>query len=348
MENGSNRSYPGCDQAMTSGVRQQLLLAQGATAALSLAACVIAMLLVCLCRVCRRFTHRISFYLLFSASLTELAFCLQTALYNYDPSSTTYVTVCKILGFLLEYTIWFMLLFMSVLMFHLACLTILIEIRATILVGVTYRVLISTLSDPAETTRTKARRQALCLETWYVLVPALVPLVFIWIPFMHDAYGLAGAWCWIRQRDDNCSQLTAGLVEQYTLWYGPLFVLCFVDAVIISAILVILCKKACSRETPDQIYMSTLKENAPLMIYPIFYQILNCVAVAQRIHESVTSQTSYALWMMHATIPPLWGLIFATAYILYLIIWKLSNRATNSPSERSPLLRSEIEIIEST
>ena len=53
---------------------------------------------------------------------------------------------------------------MSVLVSHLSCLIILIEIRPTILLGVTYRELIITLSEPADRTSTKARRQALCLE----------------------------------------------------------------------------------------------------------------------------------------------------------------------------------------
>ena len=81
----------------------------------------------------------------------EAAFCLQTAMYNYDSSSTAYVAGCKAIGFLLEFSVWVMLLYMSVLVFHLACLTILIEIRSTILIGVTYCVLmILTLSEPAE------------------------------------------------------------------------------------------------------------------------------------------------------------------------------------------------------
>ena len=74
-----------------------------------------------------------------------------------------------------------MLLCMSVLVFHLACLTILIEIRSTILIGVTYCVLILTLSEPAENTETKARHQAVLLESCYdVLLPILqYPALFL-------------------------------------------------------------------------------------------------------------------------------------------------------------------------
>ena len=121
----------------------------------------------------------------------------------------------------------------------LSCLIILIEIRPIILLGVTYRELIITLSEPADRTSTKARRQALCLEICYVFVPIVISLLFVWIPFLHDAYGLAGAWCWIRQKDDNCDSLLAGKIEQYVLGYGPVSFLCIVAMVIVAAVLVI-------------------------------------------------------------------------------------------------------------
>ena len=60
----------------------------------------------------------------------------------------------------------------------------------------------------------------------------------MWIPFLHDAYGLAGAWCWIRQKDDNCDSLLAGKIEQYVLGYGPVSFLCIVAMVIVAAMLV--------------------------------------------------------------------------------------------------------------
>ena len=335
--------------AVDANLRHEVLIAQGATAALSLAACVVALLLACIFKVGRRFTHRVSLYLLIAAALTEATFCLQTTLYNYDQASTGYVVGCKMIGLLLEFSVWVMLLYMSVLVFHLACLTILIEIRSTILIGVTYRVLITTLSEPAGSALTKTRRrQALLLETCYVLAPLIIPLSFVWIPFLHDAYGLAGAWCWIRDNYDNCSPNLAGKIEQYALWYVPLFVLCILDTIIIAVILVILCKRLFIDSTADTVYKSTLRENAPLMIYPVFYQIFNWVAVAQRIHETITSDASYVLWMMHAVIPPLWGLFFAVSYSLYIIIERCFTKKPEIQRDRDPLLRSEIDIIDST
>ena len=337
-----------CNKMVTAGIRHDVLLSLGATAAFCLLSCLSAMLIAYIFRVGRRFTHRISLYLLFSISLTEVTFCLQTAMYNYDSSSTAYVAGCKAIGFLLEFSVWVMLLYMSVLVFHLACLTILIEIRSTILIGVTYRVLILTLSEPAENTERKARHQAVILESCYVLLPILIPLSFVWIPFIHDAYGLAGAWCWIRQKDDNCNPIIAGVVEQYALWYVPQFVLCTVNTIAILAILVILCKQLYVQKTQDEVYKNVLRENAPLMIYPVLYQVFNWVSLAQRIHETITNNASYLLWMMHAVIPPLWGLFFAVSYSLYILIERFYRRPPTTVRERDPLLRSEIDIIDSS
>ena len=169
---------------------------------------------------------------------------------------------------------------MSVLVSHLSCLIILIEIRPIILLGVTYRELIITLSEQADRTSTKARRQALCLEICYVFVPIVISLLFVWIPFLHDAYGLAGAWCWIRQKDDNCDSLLAGKIEQYVQGYGPVSFLCIVAMVIIAAMLVILCKRLYFQETPDQVYKTMLRENAPLMIYPVLFHIVKLLGLA--------------------------------------------------------------------
>ena len=136
----------------------------GSVAGILLTACIVALSLACICRVGRRFTHGISLYLLFAVAFNSVTRCLQLAVYNYDPTNTAYVIGCKAIAALLEFSTWTTLLYMSVLVFHLSCLIILIEIRPIILLGVTYRELIITLSKPADCTSTKARRQALCLE----------------------------------------------------------------------------------------------------------------------------------------------------------------------------------------
>ena len=146
--------------------------------------------------------------------------------------------------------------------------------------------------------------------------------MFVWIPFLHDAYGLAGAWCWIRQKDDNCDSLLAGKIEQYVLGYGPVSFLCIVAMVVVAVMLVILCKWLYFQETPDPVYRTILRENAPLMIYPVL--IVKLLVLAHRLYQITTSiHNNTILWIIHAAIAPLNSLSFAIVYSLFVIIEKL-------------------------
>ena len=244
-------------------LRQLSLTIKLTIAALSLVACILATLLACICRVGRRFTHRISLYLLLAVAFNEVMHCLQFSMYDYQPNNS-YLVSCAVLGAVAQLSSWIMLLYTTVLVFHLACLTILIEIRSTILIGVTYRVLILTLSERETEVTAKAKRQAWCLEISYILIPILVPMSILWIPFINNAYGMAGTWCWIRNKDDLCGVNLAGSIEWYALWYIPWIALCVINLITIVAIVVILCKRLCLKGTPDKVYKSMLWENATL------------------------------------------------------------------------------------
>ena len=262
------------------------------------------------------------------------------------------------LGALVQLSLWTILLFTTVLVFHLACLTILIEIRPTILIGVTYRVLILTLSKRETEVTAKAKRQAWCLEISYILVPILVPMSFFWIPFINNAYGRAGPWCWIRREDDFCQKNLAGLIEWYALWYIPMILLCVIDTITIAAILVILCKRLCIEKTSDKVYRNMLRENAPLLIYPLIYIFFSLFPLARRLYETMTNaetndnQVERAFMIMQSVATPTPGLFFALAYFLFIVIERhyrkqLDTSETRCGHEKDPLIRSEFRILES-
>ena len=60
------------------------------------------------------------------------------------------------------------------------------------------------------------------MKTILTIASLLVPLPIACVPFITHTYGLAGAWCWIKATDADCSKSEAGVIEQFTLWYGPL------------------------------------------------------------------------------------------------------------------------------
>ena len=352
MEEARNVSN-NCSTQNGTDLRQLMLKIKVSIAAVSIVACITAALLACVCRVGRRFTHRISLYLLLAVAFNEFTHCLQYSMYNYHPNNDLYYVSCEILGALLQLSSWIVLLFTSVLVFHLACLTILIEIRSTILIGVTYRVLILTLSKREREVTAKAKRQAWCLEISYILIPILVPMSFLWIPFINNAYGMAGTWCWIRSKDDSCKENLAGLIEWYVLWYIPLILLCVINLIIIIAIVVILCKRLCIKETSDKAYRNMLRENAPLLTYPVIYNFFFLFPLARRLYETMPNvetndnQVHRALMIMHSVASPTRGLFFALAYCLFIVIerhyWKQYKRITRRPAHRKdPLIRSAL------
>ena len=340
-------------------LRQLMLKIKVSIGAVSIVACITAALLACVCRVGRRFTHRISLYLLLAVAFNEVTHCLQYSMYDYQPMNNFYNMSCEILGALLQLSAWTMLLFTTVLVFHLACLTILIEIRSTILIGVTYRVLILTLSKQETEVTYKAKRQAWCLEISYILIPILVPMSFLWIPFINDAYGMAGTWCWIRSEDDFCEENLAGSIERYALWFIPLILLCVINMITIAAILVILCKRLCIEKTSDKVYRNMLWENAPLLTYPVINNFFSLFLLARGLYETIpntnNNQVLRALMVMNSVASPTRGLIFALAYCLFIVIerhyWKQHHSdtsVTRCGHERDSLIRSEFRMINST
>ena len=342
-----------CSTQNGTDLRQLLLKFRLSIAAVSVVVCITAALLAYICRVGRRFTHRISLYLLLAVAFNGVVNCLQYSMYDYQPNNNFYNVSCQILGALLLLSAWIMLLFTSVLVFHLACLTILIEIRSTILIGVTYRVLILTLSKQETEVTAKAKRQAWCLEFSYILIPTLVPMSFLWIPFINNTYGMAaGTVCWIRSKDDFCQKNLAGLIEWYALWYIPLILLCVINMITIVAIVVILCKRLCIEKTSDKVYKNMLRENAPLLIYPLIYNFFSLFPFAHDLYETIPNTNSnLALMVMNSVASPIRGLIFALAYCLFIVIErhyrKQHTSVTLHACEKDSLIRSEFRVIDS-
>ena len=220
--------------------------------------------------------------------------------------------------------------------------------RTLVLIGVTYHVLILTLSGQETEKTVKAKRQAWCLEISYILIPILVPLSFLWIPFANDAYGLAGTWCWIRSKDYFCKKNWPGLIEWYALFVCPVIVLCVLNLIIIVAIVVILCKRLCIEGTSDRVYRNTLRENAPLLVYPVMYNFFLLFAIAHRLYETMTdsktndNQVLHVLSIMHSVSSPIRGLFFALTYCLFIVIERRHAAAAAETGrhlrEKDPLL----------
>lgn len=168
------------------------------------------------------------------------------------------------------------------------------------------------------------RKNTSRLEPLYFLLIFAFPLTFNWVPFLHNTYGKAGAWCWIRSAnyDDNCSEHKLGTYLRFALWYVPSYALLVTMTFAYVFIIVSVTRQRyrwTGRYDPKAVRQreQLRKEVWPLLFYPIGLFLLNIFPLINRIHDSIhESHPSYVLWMLHAIFSPLQGGYIALVYTL--------------------------------
>lgn len=172
------------------------------------------------------------------------------------------------------------------------------------------------------------------IEIGYLIAIFLFPLTFNWVPFLHDSYGEAGAWCWIRSKDMNyttnyttnittidCTTHRFGVYLQYSLWYVPHYaILCIVIIAYIMIVAKLISnarhwKGLYSMESTHQ--KERMKELVkPIIFYPLVYLLLNLFPLINRIYETAADKPNRVLWILHALFSPLQGGFIALLYVL--------------------------------
>ncbi len=169
-----------CNTTFSHEQKQQILFVKGFTAVGSMLICIIAASIVLGLRLYKRFAYRLAMYQVFGSLFWSLSCSLVLVQLEYDPNSESSRVGCHAVAFLLNYSMWVKLLFTVWLTFHLFC----------------YVVLLKNLKK---------------LEWLYIASSVLFPLVcIVWVPFIHNNYGIAGAWCFIRVWKSNCNREVSG------------------------------------------------------------------------------------------------------------------------------------------
>ena len=161
------------------------------------------------------------------------------------------------------------------------------------------------------------------LEWVYVVAIFALPLTTAWIPFIHNAYGASGAWCWIRADNyDDCANFIFGTWLRYTLYYVPLYVLMIILIVLLVIVLVVLRKR--QREwignynpNKQSLQKRMQSEVRPLIAYPIIFIIVNIPPFVNRITNTVQPDNPVlALWIISGIVFPLQGTLVMLAFAL--------------------------------
>ena len=268
---------------------------------LAATACCLAVLLIIFFKAHRRFVHRLTLYLAIVAFIYSVIFALQILPVK---DHCGYVVVrqeglCTALGFLVEYSAWVMLLFMCWITLHIFMLAVL-----------------------------KRNYKSKKYEAGGVIACHVGPLLFSVIPFINfkngTMYGLAGAWCWIRVTSEDCHPYPEGTTEQFVLWYGPLIFLVALSFVGMLVMIVVLYRG--TREGPgvfsasyqlQKQYKEAIKEAKPLLFYPIAFNVICCLAFANRVYYAATRKTYFTLWVAHAVADPCLPLFIPVAFLLH-------------------------------
>lgn len=146
---------------------------------------------------------------------------------------------------------------------------------------------------------------------------SLHPLQWEW----HNVlYGLTIPGCWIRASDENCNTLSEGFIEQLALFYAPLALLILFNFVVMVAAIFVLCRGT-KEDTVLKLQSQCkkdLEETWPLLLYPIFFNFIFCLAIGSRVYYYNISQNDIlAVWVIHTNALPSLFLFIPLAFILH-------------------------------
>ena len=321
-QNGSNAS---CHQ-FTPEQWHILIIARTVTASLSCLACCIAFIMIVAFKAYKSFANRLVLYLTGAAFCLSILYALQI-LPTREIDGTISIRsgwegLCTAIAFLDQYTGWVMLLIICWISLYIFLLAL-------------FRY-----------SATKPR-----YEVCGLLFIVLLPLTYVWVPFISGRYGLAGAWCWIKLTTDsvNCStSYTEGLEYQIGLWYGPSIVMTSFSFVGMMALVVAFCKGAVARET-SPLHREALKEAAPLLVYLVYFNFINCLDIVNRIYYAAVTLSKetnpyFPLWMANAIAGPGRPLIIPFAFScsqLMRHIHKHSTKGSKVPTSETAFVVSK-------
>ena len=210
----------------------------------------------------RSTTQRVFLYLTVTVSLSSLTYILHGL--RFTPQLAGNDKYCTFTGFIDQVIAWMVML-------AVCCLTFELFVKVVFLKFDTSR-----------------------YELAYCIIIFIVPLLFNWIPLIHEAYGNAGAYCWIRQtKRSNCSEQDVfPLVLRLILYWIPFFIILLA----ITVAFIFMRTKASKRLNtyrgnydPQQYFTLVLinKETRLYLAFPVIMALTFVGALLTRIAQAI-------------------------------------------------------------
>lgn len=311
-----------CDDDLTKDDLSTILVTKGVSGAISLLACVTMIIWFCFCLNCNhslkqrlpiggtgKTVNRLVICMAVYAAFRSLAVILQT-------SAMSEGALCEFMGFMDQWSVWAMLLVIEMIVIYLIWLNCKNCLCCTKIRKVA---LCNTAEADDDNTKSccsccRGMRSKYCntiLQGFYFILPISIPLVFSWIPFIRDSYGLSGGWCWIRVENEDCSEFQEGLIEQLVFWFIPLVIFQILDIVVLLVYPCLVCRVEKGKR-------ELCMQQAPLIMTLILSILINSVSLANRVAIGVLSSDhkNLGVWIFHAIASSCWG-VFAAMVILF-------------------------------
>ncbi len=299
LQNSSNSTGSSCHSFSVKQM-QDITIIKAVLSSVAAVVCLVSVVVILALRQFHTFVHRLVLYMMTASFLNALTTAIQSLPMRHNSSGevvmrTGFHDFCVALGFAVQLTLS---QFMLILTWILGYLFLLVVCKY-----------------PASSKKH---------EIVGLVIALGLPVLVDWLPFMHNLYGQAGAWCWIMVTNADCSDLIVeGVVYQLVLFYGPQVIVVLLSFMMFVIIVVILAKRSCkhSREGKNSPYQQAVREALPLVLYPVLYNLIVGVMFANRINYALSiahdHNPYYPLFLAHAVCDSLRTLFLSLGFLLH-------------------------------
>ena len=289
---------------------RSIVITYGSVGALAVIICIVGLFLAFFLKLYSKFVYRLAMYQVTAALFIGLARSMQLPLMAVNDNETNH-KLCVGLAYIIVSIDWIKLVFTVWITVHLF----------------TYAVFCKNLKR---------------LEIPLVVIGLIVGPSIASVPLATHAYGRAGAWCWITNRNQSCpsESFPTGEIEQFAIWFVPAIVILIINSVL-GAITVatmgyrICCAKGVRKvqhniENEERTALVERKEPQtlrdalimllPLIAYPFIYCILLITPLVNRFYQLAAHQTNSKLFLASAALIPSVSLSVSIAFLTHIAV----------------------------
>ena len=297
-----------------------LLYLYGGVGMISSLSCVFALIVAACYRFYQDIVQRLVLYQLIAALAVSLIYAFDIIFVNYHKNPEVYQPFCAMAAYFNTVSLW-------------------TKIGFTFWLSLLLFICLVYLKQPKDVKK---------LEPLYILTSFGIPMLFCWIPFANDLYGIAGAWCWIKNWEDECAnkKILLGTIEQYALLYAPATIFFLIDALLIATTVIVLLKRIkCnsvrnkSGEQPllgeNRMQKQLLRMILPLSVYPVVSIFLYIFPLSNRIYSDINDKPIFPMFILHGVTEPLWGCCVGIVVTVHIFIVKSKRSSSSDTGTRS-------------